>query len=55
MQEIKGEQSTDYGGKLVNTATVHMQKGDFSRALPMLQQACAIFEVPCNCPQVLPR
>ena len=54
VQEVNGEQSRAYGGKLVNTAQVLMRKGDHNRALPMLQQACGIFEVPCDCPQVLP-
>ena len=54
VQEVEGERSQDYGTSLVCTAKVLKNKGDHSRALPMLQQACGIFEVPCNCPYFLP-
>ena len=54
VQEVEGERSNNYGISLNNTAYVLNRKGDHSRALPMLQQACGIFEVPCDCPQVLP-
>ena len=53
MQEVHGERSKSYGVNIGNIARVLMRKGDHSRALPMLQQACGIFEVPYDCPQVL--
>lgn len=42
--EVKGEHSTDYDGRLVNTAAVLMAKNDHSCTLPILQQARTIFE-----------
>ena len=53
VQEVEGERSQSYGGSLNSTAYVLYKKGDHSRALCMLQQACGIFEVPYDCPQVL--
>ena len=54
VQEVEGERSQSYGGSLNSTAQVLYKKGDHSRALCMLQQACGIYEVPCNCPYFLP-
>ena len=53
VQEDKGERSKEYGISLGNLGNVLEKKGDYIRALPMLQQACVIFEVACDCPKVV--